>query len=417
MSIANDKTVFDSRVFECQSDFGINNFLGKMSIKNLCIRNCVSAYRSRLSSFGLCCCSVLVLSSCVETLDLPDIDFLNSNKSTHWEASASSTADRLSPVRVMHKNVKSEVLLEEEGVWNLVEQSKSYDPAAAHMAARQKVDTSRRNNDTTLSAHFKPDAVSGKDGKLRVLRLDTGKQADDVYKDIEVSESSFVKPASTVAGDEELKEIASVFGQHGSVVLHNVVPPRKPVRAQEGRDINDVVQASVRDVVSPPELPKGKRGAENASQASTGVSNAGVSLLDDGVPLPERKPAVPSGFGVIEKGSISAGTSVVSAIRAGVHDGDVRLVIETKKAPRYKVAIDHLRNVLRVRLDGAELNVEPQGTLSKSNALFGTYIAKKRSDGSVLLEVRLKKKSQITDTMILRPSVSANHRIVIDMKK
>ena len=120
---------------------------------------------------------------------------------------------------------------------------------------------------------------------------------------------------------------------------------------------------------------------------------------------------------MIEKGSLSAGTSVINAIRAGVHDGDVRLVIETKNATRYKVAVDHLRNVLRVRLYGAELNIEPQGTLSKSNALFGTYIAKKRSDGSVLLEVRLKKKSQITDTMILRPSVSTNHRIVIDMKK
>jgi hypothetical protein len=415
MSISNEKTVFDSCVFECQSGFGINNFLEKMNIKNLCIRNCVSAYRSRLWSLGLCCCSVFVLSSCVETLDLPDIDFLKSNKSTHWEASASKSADP-SPVRVVHKEVKSEVLLEEEGVWNLVEQSKSYDPAAAHMAARQKVDTSRRNNDTTLSAHFKPDAVSGKDGKLRVLRLDTGKQAYDIYKDIEVSESSFVKPASTVAGEEELRKITSVFGEQGTVALHNVVPPRKPVRAQEGRDISDVVQASVHDVVSPPELPKSKRPSESADRVSS-AGSAAAAFLADGVPLPRRKPSASSGFGVIEKGSLSAGTSVINAIRAGVHDGDVRLVIETKNATRYKVAVDHLRNVLRVRLDGAELNIEPQGTLSKSNALFGTYIAKKRSDGSVLLEVRLKKKSQITDTMILRPSVSTNHRIVIDMKK
>ncbi len=395
--------------------------------------NCVSAFFSKVTTVFLCVTSALVLSSCVETLDFPSID-LSGKSSKGWETGevigSSDVRDKKVVGRVVHKNIKSESLLHEEGVWNLVEQSKSYDPAQAHLEARQKVDTSRRRNDTTLAAHFEPDAKSGKDGKLRVLRVDAGKSSFDIYKDIEIAESSFVKPSNTVAGAEHLQKITSVFGKQKPLLKHDVVPSRKPAQGRGGRDIEDVVRSSLSEafeavgvgVVRPPALPARKKPRKVVQQVGIAAQSpvevervAGV----DGAPIPKSKPAVSSSVKskVIQNGDLPSGVSIVNDLRAAVHNGKFRLVIETKNATRYKVVVDHIRRVLRVKLDSARLKMSPQGSLSKANALFGTYIAREKSDGSVLLEVRMKKESQILDTMILRPNLSSNHRIVIDMKK
>ena len=414
MSGVRKKREFDSVLSECQSSTHIYGLLKDMNISKLRASNCVSALSAKVLTLGVCCCSMLVLTSCVETFDMQSGGLFGSSVETqnpHWDSGSPPplVAKDGTPIRVVHKRVKSEALLKEEGVWNLVEQSQSYDPAKAHMAARQKVDTSRRSNDKTLAAHFEPDAKSGQDGKIRLLRLDTGKASYDIYEDIAVSESSFVKPANTVAGAEQLEEITSVFGVQKPILEHDIIPPRKPVSEQA-----IAVPQALADAVLPPALPERKVGAPKVVEISAEARSVSVQA----VPMPGHKPAsLRAKTKVIENGDLPPETSVVNKVRAAVHNGRARLVIETKNATRYKVAVDHLRNVLRVKLDRAQLNIDPQGSLSSYAALFGTYVAREKDDGSVLLEVRLKNKSQIIDTVILRPNKSSNHRIVIDMQK
>ncbi|MGH1457165.1 MAG: hypothetical protein ACRBDI_10320 [Alphaproteobacteria bacterium] len=400
-----------------------------MCIHKIALRNCISGVFSKKLFLGVCGGSLLFLSSCVETFEFPNMDVFKpvSQENSEWNSSvppdlsedkikASKEYGRDVPDgKIIYKKIKSEKLLQEEGVWNLVEQSKSYDPAQAHLEARQNVDIKRRQYDDKLAAHFKPDAKSGQDGKLRVLRLDSGKGGyHDIYKDVEVAESSVVKPSNTVVGHEVLEKITSIFGEQMPLLEHDIVPLRKPLRqSEESKDSAfNGAGVDVSGVVKPPALPDWKK---KRQLVVTGEQSEG-----DSVPVPPIKPVASKRSDknpVIENGVLPDGFSIVNGIRAAVHDGKVRLVVEVKNATRYKTAVDHLRNVLRIKLDKARWNINPQGSLSKSNGLFGSYVAKEQSDGSVMLEIRLKRKAQIVDTMILRPNVSPHHRIVIDLKK
>lgn len=384
--------------------------------------------------------SVFALTSCVETFDLSEMVQQGQSRDA-WQQAPDETARSSQPVSVsdkkpdapkpvVYKKIKSEKLLKEEGQWNLVEQSKSYDPAKAHMEARKNVNTSRRRNDKKLAAHFEPDAQSGRDGKTRVLRLDTGrgKGSYDIYGDVEVAGRSVVQPSRTVSGGGALQRIKSLFGGEDVDVQHNVIPKRKPVRGgvepEKGDERVDVVSiAEDSAIIRPPALP-----ARKSPRNKVKVSASDVAVVDaagaeaEGVPVPKRKPR---GSGrasahspVIQKGVMpSSALSVVNGVRAGVHNGRVRLVIEVKNSTRYKVAVDHLRKVLRVKLDKARWNINPQDSLAGANPLLGTYVARENKDGSVLFEVRLKGKSSILDTMILPPNKSPHHRIVIDLEK
>lgn len=398
------------------------------------VSNCVSALFMRKEKIPLLFFCVVLLSSCVETLDL-------SSPSSGWGGGSSSSAsarDGRSIGRVVHVDIAAETLLEEDGVWNLVEQSKSYDPAQAHLEARKRVDTKRRATDKSLSAHFQPDAKSGQDGKIRLLRLDTGDDGYDIYKDIEIAESTLIKPANAVAGSEQLKQITDVFGVAGGLkVKHQVVPARKPLlkdtiakqaleRDVKGAKAHRAAAKSIMGVIVPPALPLRKRAVQASSsvgaQKTSNVTAVAYDLIPRDIIVPSRKPvpravaAVQSSSAVENGGALAHGQlSYVNKLRAGIYKGKARLVIETKNATRYKAAVDHLRKVLRVKLEQARLNVKGKGSLAHANALFGTYIASEKADGSVYIEVRLKNKSQIVDTMILRPNVSANHRIVIDL--
>ncbi len=266
------------------------------------------------------------------------------------------------------KDIDTESLLEVDGHWNLVEKSQSYDPTKAHLQARKNVNINRRGKKADLSAHFTPNAKSGKDGKLRVLRLEPQR---GVSGDVSSYEVADVKPASVVT---RKKPISKDFG--GVIVTPPAMPKRK---------MASILLPVFDDVIIPKRKPA-------------------FAAFDSGVPIPKVKPLI-----------IGKGVSVVSKLRAGAYSGNVRIVMEVSDATKYKVAIDDLRNVFRMKLENTSWDISPKGVLKDSD-LLGTYVARNQDDGNVLLEVRLKNNAEIVNSMVLRSNKTPNYRIVIDLK-
>ncbi len=422
---------------------------------------------SKKSSFALfLILPLLFLSSCVNNISLPE--FISSkNNGEAWKPSEKLEAKKgvsskpaldktkQNPQKfVFHKKINTEKLLNAQGNWNIVEQGRNYDPAQAHLQARKKVNIRRKGKMPELVAHFKPDAKSGQDGKLRVLRIDSAKvDLSDVPRGYNVTESTVVKPTQTVADNDLIKKITSLFGSSGSsgsavgekynnkAAIDAIIPPRKPFRTNDNKaavvSINNpsiganssqrMDLASSNNMIIPPDLPQKKSSAKPLVNKAV-VNETIVNYISGGVPIPKRKPArannkinkpkqvkdkvvilnnKPSGLG--------KRASVVK-MRAGAHpDNMTRVVIEVTNITKYKVAVDHLRNVLRLKLENTDWGIGDKGNISGS-ALLGSYISRPQKDGSTLLEIRLKKKAKISDTMILRPNLTYKHRIVIDLK-
>lgn len=400
-----------------------------------------SDFSLRLFKIVSSICVVLSLSACVETLDLPALDVFNgeARQEQGWEGPRTVDVDQKSgqpilevssqvsdapviPV-VRHKKIKSERLLDEDGVWNIVEQTKSYDPAQAHLEARKNVDTRRRKVDSKLSAHFEPDAQSGKDGKIRVLRLDRGKsKSDDIYDDIRVSGRAVSRPSNTVSGGSMFDKITSVFSSKEDAEESRVVPPRKPVRGKDVSSSDGVIElgAHVDGLVHDIPLDKvlmRKPVPRDASLADRVVQSGDGGGIIRPPSLPVRKKEKSRQNNVFENVLDSNGLMTVNDVRAAVHNGNARLVIDVQGGGRYKTAVDSLRNVLRIKFEDARWKADFQASLGASNDLFGSYVANERGDGSVLFELRLKRDSKILETMILKPTGSGMHRIVVDMQK
>ena len=378
----------------------------------------------------------LSLTGCVDDLSLPNFPSLE-------KKAPSASEDPVGQeyyARVPAQKIQSEILLAEKGNWNLVEKSEVIDPMQAHLAAREAVDTARRKNKKELSAHFQPDAKSGQDGKMRVLRLEPG---DTEFEEYQIAESSISKPTHAVAEQDLLNKIKTIFGEDDQSSQTLVVPKRKPVQKvavvkQEKPRANSVSTASflakkptsseermIGGVVVPPITPKQKFAASDVTPHKAAQASAAVSQTND-VVVPGKKPSAMAKPYVrpLSKKSVNTQASpqkqvqyLAEAIRlrSGKHPGRTRLVIEVTETTRYKVAIDHVRNVLRIKIDSTKWRLSPQESFTKSD-LLGTYVARQYKDGSVLFEVRLKKKTKILDTMILRPNLSSKHRVVIDLK-
>lgn len=400
--------------------------------------------------FFACLCS-LFLSGCVtDDIALPSLDVFKSSPKTERYAAP--------PARFSKdyqgggaREIESEELLDDNGELELVEQGRGYDPARAHMEARKKVNTKRRKKSKELSAHFEPDAPSGRDEKFRVLRVKgKGSLSVDSYKNIAVSDSAVATP------EYEISENGG--GGHFSKfvsVKDTVIPLRKPkipskyaarekVPVAVVGQISSFSESGVANIIVPPPLPARKVKVVVApvlAPRSAVVDD--LPLVDTVIPKrkprqwrkPEPAPRKPiykqpvkvkkiskspsrssSSAGVLEKGTIASSTISVVNIRSGDHSGKGRLVLEINKPTRYKVAVDSLRNVLRIKLYNANLSIGPKGALTGSS-LLGSYVARVQRDGSVLIEVRLKKKSEIVTAMSLPPNMSSGHRIVIDLKK
>ncbi len=295
------------------------------------------------------------------------------------------------------KTIDVEQLLGVEGHWNLVEQSKSYDPAEAHLQARKKVNVNRRGKKSDLSAHFKPDAKSGQDGKLRVLRLEPQKGGfADTTPNYKVAGSSITKPNSMVADKKLLKVISAFLSSDesrgdGFVNGAIIIPPSLPNR-KKSKDL----LAPISDIVIPKIKPiRGSLVTPEEGNIS-------------GIIIPKIKPNINPNINPNIK-------SRVIKLRTGLYSGNVRIVIEVSHTTKYKVAIDGLRNVFRVKMENTNWDIAPQGSLRGSD-LLGTYIARDQKDGFVLLEMRLKGKAEIVKTMVLRPSAGFGYRLVIDLK-
>ncbi len=362
--------------------------------------------------------------------------------------------------------VSSEQLLNADGNWNVVEKGREYDPAQAHLNARKKVDTARRSKMNELAPHFKPDAKSGQDGKLRVLHIEPEDGVNYGVVEDAGDEGSFLGKVFPVfksdAADEQkvLKKpvIADISVEDKQADI--VIPKIKPVRHDGETPI------LVGDVVIPPSIPvrKKKSLVNSGSKSPVSVGNvvAATDLSDDNnadvnvdkIIVPQRKPnlnsynkAKPLGLKtVLTSSPVEAESSFVSVddvpipgvkprikkvvlkngvasnkrvfvknLRSGMHPDKTRVVIEMSDVTEYKVTVDDLRNVLRVKLANTQWNISEHDKV-KGSSLLGTYIAKKSGSGDVLLEIRLKEKVRIIGTMVLRPNSSSSHRIVVDLK-
>lgn len=129
-----------------------------------------------------------------------------------------------------------------------------------------------------------------------------------------------------------------------------------------------------------------------------------------------RYQMVPSGGQAALKSKAGIGAiASLTGFRSAIHNGKTRIAMDVSTSVRYKVAIDHIRNVLRVKLDNTRWT-EPVSGPMRATGMLGSYVASARPDGSTILEIRLKRKAKIADTMILRPDQTAHHRIVIDLE-
>ena len=372
-----------------------------------------------MSRIALLCAVCFGLSACVEGIDLPE--FFTSMQ----EAGAASSVAKRKPkpqYERMTNGINSKVLLEAKGNWNIVEQGGPMDPTQAHKLAREKVNTRRRGSKKELSAHFQPNAKSGEDGKMRVLRVqrDGHKYRKDTSK-YDLAQSSVSKPSHTVAEGDLLKRIKALFGEEddggkslseASVSASGIVMPgRKPSRGSPIKVASKEDYMHTLDgVVVPPALP-----ARKIVRTSTIVWNLEKAGAVDGTVRPRVKPMQRAAY-PRRINPVNAPNRVKAVkLRSGKHKGKTRLVIEVSKPTGHKVVIDHVRGVLRVKLANTRWTMAPQERFTKST-LLGTYIAREQADGSTILEVRLKKQSKILDTVLLRPNLSSQHRIVIDLK-
>ncbi len=393
----------------------------------------------RVAVFGVVC---LGLSACVEGVDLPE--FFSSMQEAGVSSQAGApesktvTKRKSKPKYVRRASgIDSRALLDAKGNWNIVEQGGAMDPTQAHKLARENVNVRRRGAKKELSAHFQLNAKSGEDGKMRVLRLerDGRKYGRDTSK-YDLAESSVAKPSHTIAGSDLMRKIKALFGEEDeggksinqvlrskpvavagkarvrvSSVSGIIIPGRKPSRLSPVKIAAKEEAHMIGGVVVPPSLPARKK--VSVSHIAWSQKKPAVS---GGVVRPRVKPGIkPHPISRAQPFALAQGRADAVKIRSGKHKGKTRLVIEVTEPTEYKVAIDHVRNVLRVKLGNTRWTLPPQNRFTKS-ALLGTYIACEQSDGSVMFEVRLKKQSKIIDTVLLRPNLSSKHRIVIDLK-
>lgn len=386
------------------------------------VLNAINAgLRSRLCrgaiNLYLCAMVSLFLTACMDDITLPEFPSLKQSETR----SAAAQDGGFMPV----KKIKTETLLDEKGNWNLVEKSEAVDPMQAHLAARKQVNTKRRKTDKKLSAHFKPDAKSGEDGKMRVLRLEPG---DHALEDYEVAESSIAKPSHAVAEGDLLNKIKKLYGENDESSRGFVVPKRKPALMNTALVVSTRPKSSDERIVNgyiiPPAIPTRKLERKAVIRDVPVKVKPQTAMANNGIVIPKRKPIMSASAARLKAqnsvrgatdNQTTAGSSNAIRMRSGKHPGKTRLVIEVTKTTKYKVALDHVRNTLRIKLYDTNWNLSPQNSFTLSK-LLGTYVARKQKDGSVLLEIRLKKKTKILDTLILRPNISSKHRVVIDLK-
>ncbi len=272
------------------------------------------------------------------------------------------------------KEIKSEKLLQAKGHWNLVEKSSAYDPQEAHLQARKNVNTKRRNKRQELTAHFKPDAKSGQDINIRILRLEPSKVT---LNKTDKNKTLLQKPITTQI-DTSNKKI--------------------------NQNIN---------TITPPPIPKRKKTNHTIVNNNPNINIKVDKITKSGgnkTIIPKRKPETK-----INKNTNNNDLSKVHSIYSYSHSGNERIVIEVSNATKYKIGIDKIQNVFKIKMKDTLWDISQNSNFTNSKIL-SHYTIQKDKNNYILLKVKLKKPSKIIKTQISRNIKTQKHYIMIDIK-
>ena len=323
--------------------------------------------RINMKLLGICLLSASMLGSCVHNESV-----------TNPESNSSSQNINGTMVESAPKIISSEDLLFTDDSKELVELGSAYDPAEAHINARKKVNIKRRSKKDELSAHFEPNAKSGEDGKLRILRLSGQAQDLEIVEELEKEQPS------------------EAVGKVGVIKALFKAGAKPEVRVESKPEAASIVIPKIKPYVAM------KKHANSVK----------ARKLSENYVVPNKKPLIGTSRG---KAVYSGVPASVVKLRSGVYKGKTRVVIELSSVPEYAAVIDKLRNVLSVSIENTRWDIDKHNSL-KITPLLGSYVARERDDGSVILEIRLKESAEIVNVMVLPPNKSSKHRIVIDLQ-
>lgn len=293
----------------------------------------------------------------------------------------------------------SEELLAAKGNWNLVEQGGEDDPTQMHLKARQSVNPNDKSKNDNLTAHFDPNARSGSDSKLRVLRL-VGKSSSDLAQEdtalglVQTGAPEIIQPTRAVTTPELARKIREKL-------RHVPVPRAKPTGYSSSSIVENNAASSGQKPsfsLKPPPVPARKL-MPTLTPDGLKIAQATSTRLFDVIP-PQR----PRSQIVVK----------ITGAQDSIYDGKTRIELDMGTVPVYKATIDGARNVLRVRIENASWTIKQTGTFSAAG--LGSYVARHEDDGSVMFEVRLKKPAKLLAATIERAGgASFGARMVIDL--
>lgn len=347
----------------------------------------------------------LALSGCVQ--DLKEFGSGEYSKSSRKAESSGQGVENVKPLLMDHpdneatpKDYKtsgvSEELLLSKGNMNLIQQGEDkIDPTQAHLMARSKVNPKDKSKKAELSPHFDPNAQSGEDGTVRVLKVQ-GDMADADFSGGGAVQQSknIISPTSKIIDD--LNSNNQDIMAKSYVIYPPPLPPRKLGGGNALPVVENVILKTAQD----------KKALERIEIEKSGTNKAFSA------PVPTTKP-INTNQSEIYKGINKNSVARAQTIRAGENGNQTRLVIEFDTTPTYKVAIDKIRKVLRIKFIDIKWDIAESGSLNSPS--LGSYVVHKNQDHSVIFEIRLKKESTIKSSTILPTQANNAQRFIVDL--
>ena len=345
------------------------------------------------------------------------------------------------------RQIPTEALLDADGKWNLVEQNDEYDPAAEHLKARQNVDTGRRTKMASLSPKFDPEVDNDQDKTFRVLKVQKDKKKDTSLASLfgfggNDSEERNLRPPEQYEGYviPEKKPVQE-DGPVRSIMASLGLDSRKPL--EDKSSDNNPSDPKAGDIIAPeggaPIIPT-RKPAYMKSQSKLALNDIQPSAGGDPKPadvnavVPKQKPVSgrmevsgkipvpkvktdfrPVNLKTLKLQTLSQeGRASILNLRSGEHKGRTRIVFEVKGTPKYQARLDNAKALLVVSFSSSEWDVE---TLHRFNlgSVAKSYKVSEEN-GSVRLEISLRKSSEILKSIDLGRGQNGLNRVVIDLK-